>query len=227
VQVKSVKRKLIVGISLGLTLISLLMGIVLVEPGSSGANASIAFKLMLILELAVVVIIVLASGLTSGVSTTLQDERGLTLPNQGIKQSFYNSTRIGTISGLVGGSISIGVFFLIIMLIGTIFPAGLVNELCFLLLCGVVGGTISGLTVGLPNGGIASIQHLVLRVLLWRSHLMPWNYSRFLDHAVEHILLSKVGGGYMFIHRLLLDHFVSRQAMPPTDATSQIHADNS
>jgi hypothetical protein len=33
---------------------------------------------------------------------------------------------------------------------------------------------------------------------------MPWNYPRFLDYAAERILLRKVEGGYIFIHRLLL-----------------------
>jgi hypothetical protein len=160
--------------------------------------------------------------LTSGVSATLQNERDLTLPNQGTRQSARNSIRIGIISGLVGGSISIGAFFLFVTLTGLEFSTGFV-ELCFLLLFGAVAGTISGLIVGLSNGGIASIQHLVLRVLLWRSHLIPWNYSHFLDHAAEHILLCKVGGGYMFVHRLLLDHFALREVVFPTDGASQIH----
>jgi hypothetical protein len=126
-------------------------------------------------------------------------------------------------SGLVGGSISIGAFFLFIRLSNIIFSAGPVNKLCFFLLCGAIGGTLSGLIVGLPNGGIAFIQHMVLRILLWRSHLIPWNYPHFLDHAAEHILLSKVGGGYMFVHSLLLGHFVSRGAVVAADGTAQFH----
>jgi hypothetical protein len=38
---------------------------------------------------------------------------------------------------------------------------------------------------------------------------MPWNYARFLDHASEHMFLRKVGGGYIFVHRLLLEHFAA------------------
>ena len=33
------------------------------------------------------------------------------------------------------------------------------------------------------------------------------DYARFLDHAADLIFLQKVGGGYRFIHRLLLEHF--------------------
>jgi hypothetical protein len=38
---------------------------------------------------------------------------------------------------------------------------------------------------------------------------IPWRYSRFLDYAAERILLRKVGGGYIFVHRLLLEYFAS------------------
>jgi hypothetical protein len=41
---------------------------------------------------------------------------------------------------------------------------------------------------------------------LWWYGYIPWNYARFLDYATERIFLQKVGG-YIFIHRLLLEHF--------------------
>jgi hypothetical protein len=36
---------------------------------------------------------------------------------------------------------------------------------------------------------------------------MPLNYARFLGYAAKRVLLCKVGGGYMFVHQLLLEHF--------------------
>ena len=36
---------------------------------------------------------------------------------------------------------------------------------------------------------------------------MPWNYAAFLDYAVEKTFLRRVGGGYVFLHRLLLEYF--------------------
>ena len=66
-----------------------------------------------------------------------------------------------------------------------------------------------GLTAGLYCGGAAYVQHFVLRFLLWRARCVPFNYPRFLDYAVERILLRKVGGGYIFVHRLLLDYFAT------------------
>jgi len=59
----------------------------------------------------------------------------------------------------------------------------------------------------LLTGGLAYLRHYILRFLLWRAGAMPWNYPRFLDYAAEHILLRKVGGGYIFVHRLLLEYF--------------------
>jgi hypothetical protein len=79
------------------------------------------------------------------------------------------------------------------------------------ILCGVV---ITGPFFGLANGGFACIQHLALRLTLWRSGAMPWNYAAFLDEAAERLLLRKVGGGYLFMHRLLLE-YVAAHDVPP------------
>ena len=40
-----------------------------------------------------------------------------------------------------------------------------------------------------------------------RNDLTPWRYVTFLDYATERIFLRKVGGGYIYIHRLLQDYF--------------------
>ena len=56
-------------------------------------------------------------------------------------------------------------------------------------------------------GGLDVIQHYILRLILLILGYTPRNYARFLDYAVDRIFLQKVGGGYRFIHRLLLEHF--------------------
>jgi hypothetical protein len=56
------------------------------------------------------------------------------------------------------------------------------------------------------SGGSSLVQHLSLRIVLWRSGL-PWNFARFLNYCVERRLLLRVGGSYRFLHRELLDHF--------------------
>ena len=55
-------------------------------------------------------------------------------------------------------------------------------------------------------------------ILLWmlqRAEVVPRNYIHFLDYAHEHILLQKVGGGYIFVHQLLLDYFASLPLIMP------------
>ncbi|MGB8645113.1 MAG: NACHT domain-containing protein [Anaerolineae bacterium] len=58
-------------------------------------------------------------------------------------------------------------------------------------------------------GGMDVIQHYALRALLARTDHAPWNYPRFLNYAADLIFLRRVGGGYLFIHRLLLEHFAA------------------
>jgi eukaryotic-like serine/threonine-protein kinase len=56
------------------------------------------------------------------------------------------------------------------------------------------------------------IKHYALRLILWLNGHTPFNFIKFLDHFAKLIFLKKVGGGYIFIHRMLLDYF----ADPPT-----------
>jgi predicted lipid-binding transport protein (Tim44 family) len=69
---------------------------------------------------------------------------------------------------------------------------------------GLIFGLVFGLVFG---GGKACLQHFTLRLILGIKGFIPWNYARFLDYATERVFLQKVGGGYIFIHRMLLEHF--------------------
>ncbi|NEQ53855.1 MAG: protein kinase [Leptolyngbya sp. SIO3F4] len=128
-------------------------------------------------------------GFTFGLIRGLSGKRigNASRPNAGIRQSARNST----------------LFALVAMV--TLFIPG------FLL-----GNTkasfwaVTGLTFGFAaGGGEALIKHVLLRLVLTISGTTPWNYSKFLDYATASIFLQKVGGGYLFIHRLLLEHFAS------------------
>jgi hypothetical protein len=63
--------------------------------------------------------------------------------------------------------------------------------------------------IALYKGGQAWLKHLTVRLLLYFGGYTPWNYTRFLDCAVERILLHKTAGGYMFVHQMLLEYFAS------------------
>jgi hypothetical protein len=66
-----------------------------------------------------------------------------------------------------------------------------------------------GFLTALWYGGMDVIQHYILRFILWETGNMTWNPVRFLEFAVDRIFLRRVGGGYIFIHRLLLEHFAA------------------
>ncbi len=104
----------------------------------------------------------------------------------GIRRSAQNAVLFGLVGGIGAGVVG-----------GTMEGLGI----------GLNAGVIVALGVGLFFGGYACIGHLVLRWLLWRAGNMPLNYSQFLDSAAERLLVRKIGGGYTFIHRLLLDFF--------------------
>lgn len=109
------------------------------------------------------------------------------IPNQGIWSSLKNSL----------------IFFVILFLIfGLIFGPKV----------GLIFGLIFGPILWMGNGGAAFIQHFCLRFVLYHNGAMPWNYARFLDYCADRIFLRKVGGGYIFIHRYLLEYFASLES---------------
>lgn len=63
--------------------------------------------------------------------------------------------------------------------------------------------------MALAFGWLAVIEHFALRFCLYKQGVIPWHYVRFLDYAADRTLLKKVGGGYIFAHRLLQEHFAS------------------
>jgi hypothetical protein len=146
------------------------------------------------------IMIMLGGGLLliiqSGWTSEMLDEHLLIRPNQGI----WRSGRHGLIVGLIFGAVGILTF--------TFLPDP-VDGFLANPLNGFVCGCILGLAAGLLNGGMACIKHTFLRWSLWRAGVVPGNYPHFLDYGAERIVLYKVGGGYLFVHRLLLEYFAS------------------
>jgi hypothetical protein len=66
---------------------------------------------------------------------------------------------------------------------------------------------IFALVVGLNRGGSAVVKYYGLRLILWANGCLPFEFIKFLDQCAKLIFLKKVGGGYIFIHRMLLDYF--------------------
>lgn len=119
-------------------------------------------------------------------------------------QTIRDTARTALLMGLIGG-------FAIGLLLGLL--TGLLVE-SFMGVAGwlglwVINGLSFGLWLGFSSGGTAALQHYTLRLLLAHAGLAPLRYAAFLDHAAGHVLLRRVGGGWVFIHRLLLDYFAA------------------
>ena len=124
------------------------------------------------------------------------------------------------ISGLISG-LSVGLIGgLIFELIGERLRVGLIDGLIIGLIGGLFFGLFFGLKMGiglifwLIFGGLVVIQHFALRFVLHRKGLLPWKLVPFLDYSSERIFLRKVGGGYVFVHRMLMDYFASLEPGP-------------
>jgi hypothetical protein len=88
-----------------------------------------------------------------------------------------------------------------------------------LLALAMIIGLIVELIVGLNFGGLIALKHFVLRLFLWKSGSAPLHYVPFLAQAKELLFLRQVGGGYIFVHRLLREYFVSLASSEKTTNT--------
>jgi hypothetical protein len=118
-------------------------------------------------------------------------------PNQAIHDSGSKALCLGLAVGLVVG------------LVGWLIGGRMVG-LGQGLVLGVFLGVFLGGLVAQGVGGRTYVGHYILRYLLYRDGVMPWNYIRFLEEAARHNLLQQVAGGYRFIHPLFIDYFASR-----------------
>ena len=133
-------------------------------------------------------------------------------PNEGIRRSAKN----GLVIGLIGGSV-VGLIFGVFVALFERPLTGLAGGLLF--------GVLFGVIIGLIGGWLAVVQHYILRFWLWRAGVFPLKAVLFLEDATARILLRRVGGGYSFVHRLLLEFFADASqevstVTPPTTSSS-------
>jgi hypothetical protein len=76
-----------------------------------------------------------------------------------------------------------------------------------------------GLSTKLLGGLVGIVQSYIVRFWLWHTHTFPLKAVRFLDDATARILLRRVGDGYSFWHRLLLDYFDDLDRTESSEAT--------
>ncbi|MCY7407934.1 MAG: hypothetical protein LH631_11305 [Alkalinema sp. CAN_BIN05] len=135
--------------------------------------------------------IAVISGLQAGVRSSAS-------PNQGIWESLKNTAVVIVLATMIGSLIARVVLLIALGIVDARFSLWV--------------GIGSGLMSGLFSGGLPCIQHGVLRLLLWRQNVIPWNYAKFLEYAHNIGLLQQVGGRYRFVHELLRRHFDEHNA---------------
>ncbi len=140
--------------------------------------------------------------------------------NEGTHRSIKMALVVGLIFGLIAGlmfGLSGGLIFglseemsnQLSKDLGETLSEGMSNELVARLFGGLGCGVFLGVIAGMLGGGLFAMKHLVLRLFLWRSGSAPLRYVAFLAQVRELLFLQRVGGGYIFTHRLLQEHFVS------------------
>jgi len=142
-----------------------------------------------------VLIGMLLGALVVGLNTTSVGQNAN--PNEGIWRSVRNSL----LGGLLGGSVGFLIGWLMFFLFGN-----LVNGLGSIFF-GLSIGTLFGL---LQYGGESALQHLILRNTLYRYGVAPFNYAELLDYCVSRQLMRRVGGGFIFRHRMLMEYFAEK-----------------
>ncbi len=174
------KKGLLVGLGLGLT-VGLIVGLF------TGLNFGLQSGLIIGLSIG------LMGGLNSGVmgGLSVQQVDQTTRPGQRLsfttRNFFFTSLLFGLLFGLFYG----------------LFP-GPIGGLGPRLIMGLGAGLFIGI---LFYGGFAIIQHYCLRLILSINKLLPWKLVSFLDYSTDLIFLRRIGGGYIFVHRLLMEHF--------------------
>lgn len=135
-----------------------------------------------------------------------------TEPNQGIRLSMK--------SALIGGGIG-AIFTGILSLFGTLIlrSQGFSSDLTFPIFASLAALCISALIFG----GFNVINHYLLRFLISHFAQIPFNFLPFLNSSVRHVLMYQVGGGFIFIHRLLQEHLAKKysERLTEDDDTNQ------
>ena len=149
----------------------------------------------------------LISGPTFGLIISLSGstiEKKQPVPNQGIWRSLRNSLLLGLIGLIVVQLVDSALPTLVTLIYRT-----RINYLFIPSNIPIFARIVAGISFGLYGTGEVCIKHLILRLFLYFNNCHPWNYARFLDYATERNFLQKVGGGYIFVHRMLMEHFAN------------------
>ncbi|MCV6638419.1 MAG: NACHT domain-containing protein [Thiotrichaceae bacterium] len=168
----------------------------------AGSSQRLIYGLIigLIVGLIVGLVVGLVVGLITGlINAGLEKQLSETKvqPNQGIRFTLKNALFVGFTGSILFGIIGYAMWFF------NLNDWSLVNNLLLILSIGFISGFLT-------YGGESIIQHYSLRLTLHWFKTFPFKAVPLLEHCTKLILLRRVGGGYIFIHRLLLEHFAQK-----------------
>jgi hypothetical protein len=135
-------------------------------------------------------------GILSGMEKTFRDDGGL-----GRQRSGLTGRIVTVLSGIAFGTLGVLVGWLFFGVIAV--TKGVVGA--------VLDGVMFGIYFSILDGGDAFFLHYSLRLFLWSTNLLPLRLVDFLDEMDEHLLLSRIGRSYFFVHSLLQEHFARVQ----------------
>lgn len=136
------------------------------------------------------------TGLVALVATGFRADRIelSTRVNEGIRRSLVNGLQMAFVMAIVSLLLATSAFYPR-MFDTTLGAPALFNILPF---------AVTGFFI---YGGASVIKHYLVRRELEQAQVIPRDFTGFLEHAANLALLRRVGGGYIFIHRYLLEHF--------------------
>jgi len=79
-------------------------------------------------------------------------------------------------------------------------------------------GLVFGLLIAFAYSGLDIVYHITLRLVLSVTGRAPAKYVSFLNHASNIRLLHRAGGGYLFLHPLLLRQFVDAERVSGSES---------
>lgn len=147
---------------------------------------------LLVVLVAIILILPFTVGLRFIEKDVSQNKR---LANQGIMLSGVNCAKIAFFHGL-----AISIPFLLT------FPIPPLRDYLYIIIAIIIA---HGIFYVFRFGGSAFLMHFLLRFFLLFQPNFPTRIVHFLDRCTELTLLQRVGGGYLFVHRLIMEYLAA------------------
>jgi hypothetical protein len=131
-------------------------------------------------------------------------------PNQRVHTTLQTSSAIAVLAFIVAAIAIVAVMWAVNLAAGSPMLAAAVSGHNFHETVIRAGGV--AILFWLAFGGLEVVKHYSLRLLLSAERTLPRRIAPVLDYACQVILLRRVGAGYVFMHRLLLEHLARPRA---------------